>query len=719
VSELKAGLAYNGAMRADTHSKNTPASSGSDVEDANFIERARLAAVVESSHDAIVSKNLDGRIETWNAAAERMFGYSAEEILGSPITVLIPEELQAEEWQILERIRRGERIYHFETVRLTKDGRRVPVSLTVSPVRDSAGTIVGASKIARDISDRDRAERLLRLTQAQLAAHADALVKLNECTARLWSCHTFQEGLEEILSAVLDLLSAQKGNIRLLDDAQGMLRIVAHRGFDPQFLDLFCETSIRDESPCARALRVGRRIIIEDVGTEKPLHAILEVGHAAGFRAIVSVPLIGPDGTPFGVLSAYFAVIHSPSEQQLRILDLFVRHACDFIRRCKMEQALRLREESLREGDRRKDEFLALLAHELRNPLAPVRYALATIRKPGIAIEQQTRAYEIIERQVAHMSRLLDDLMDVSRITRGIIELKKSSTNLTSVLEAAVDAARPLIDARQHALVLDLPETPVFLEADSVRLIQVFSNLLINAAKYTNPKGRIQVQVVQQPNEVVICVRDNGIGISPELMPRLFMLFTQAHSALERSEVGLGVGLALVRGLVTMHGGQVQAVSEGANRGADFIVRLPVSSAAGSSDAQTPKPVPTAGAGLQVLVVDDNRDVADSCKALLELSGHRVHTAYSGEEAYRLAQNLCPQVILLDIGLPDINGYDLARRIRDTPWGYKAQLIAITGWGQDTDRNRAFRAGFDHHLTKPIASDALETLLQSLHPRPA
>jgi PAS domain S-box-containing protein len=684
------------------------------------LEHARLAAVVESSHDAIVSKTLEGRIQTWNAAAERLFGYSAEEVVGRPITILIPQELQAEESQILARLRCGERVDHFETIRITKAGHRVPVSLTISPVRNAEGNIIGASKIARDISDRHRAEHVLRQTQAQLAAHADGLEKLNECTARVWSCHTLQAGLEEVLNAVVDLMGAQKGNIQLLDETATGLRIVAHRGFDVDFLESFGEVTTADESVCARALMAGQRIVVEDIEAEEAYRELREIARAAGYRAVVSTPLMGPDGTPFGMLSTHFAAVHQPSAQQLRLLDLFVRHACDFIRRCKMEQALRLREESLRDGDRRKDEFLALLAHELRNPLAPVRYALATIRKPGLSVEQRTRANEIIERQVVHMSHLLDDLLDVSRITRGAVELKKTRTELALVIQAAVDAARPQIDARQHNLLLDLPKRPVHLEADPVRLTQVFSNLLINAAKYTNAKGQIHVRVVEDGKDVVVSVKDNGIGIAAELMPRLFTLFTQARPARERSEGGLGVGLALVRGLVTLHGGHVHARSAGLDQGSEFIVQLPMSATAHEdSDGGLTVTSGNAQRGLRVMVVDDNRDVAESCKTLLEFSGHRVSTAYTAREALELAESTHPDVILLDIGLPDISGYELARRIRATTWGGNAGLIAVTGWGQESDREQAFRAGFDHHLTKPISTDALETLLQSLHLHPA
>ncbi|HUE10455.1 MAG TPA: ATP-binding protein [Steroidobacteraceae bacterium] len=398
-------------------------------------------------------------------------------------------------------------------------------------------------------------------------------------------------------------------------------------------------------------------------------------------------------------------------------MDLYLRQASDFIQRCKMEQVLQLSEEALRDADRRKDEFLALLAHELRNPLAPIRYALAGNKKAGRTPEQQARAEEIIERQVTHMSRLLDDLLDISRITRGKLELKKSLTELTLAVGTAIETARPILDAKRHILSLDLPKAAVRLEADPVRLAQAFSNLLINAAKYTDPGGHIQLRAAQEGGEVVVTIRDNGIGISKDMMPRLFTLFSQAQTALGRAEGGLGIGLSLVRGVVTLHGGSIEARSDGPGAGSEFIVRLPI----GTPLADLPNIEATTGslvseAGLKILVVDDNQDAADACASLLELSGHHVQAAYTGRGALDLAETFRPHALLLDIGLPDFNGYELATKIRATPWGRGVILIAVTGWGQEEDRRRALEAGFNHHLTKPIAPATVESLLQSLDP---
>jgi PAS domain S-box-containing protein len=501
-----------------------------------FVQRALLAAIVESSDDAIVSKTLEGRILSWNAGAVRIFGYRPHEVIGKSITTIVPPELLAEEQQILNKLKHGERIDHFDTVRITKDGRRISVSVTVSPIRDATGRVIGASKVARDISERKRTEQVL---------------------------------LES--------------------------------------------------------------------------------------------------------------------------------------------------ERALRDADRRKDEFLALLAHELRNPLAPIRYALAIAQKVDRTPLQQERAEAVITRQVAHMSRLLDDLLDSSRITRGTLELKKTRTELTSVLGAAIETSRPALLEKRHELLLDLPRQAMLLDADPVRLAQVFSNLLLNASKYTDSGGRITLRAAQDQDDLIISVRDNGIGISAEMLPQLFKLFTQAPGSCGRSEGGLGIGLALARGLTELHGGRIEAHSVGLGCGSEFVVRLPIGLPARApgkheSDAN----VCIRATGMKILVVDDNRDGADSLATMLELSGHEVRTAYTGREALERAQSLRPDVLLTDIGLPDLDGYELARNVRATEWGRSMILVAVTGWGQQSDRQRAYDAGFDHHMTKPIAPELLDSLLQSL-----
>ena len=700
----------------DANAKLTPqALSATVAEPEVSTQLALLAAIVQSSDDAIVSKTLDGTILSWNAGAVRIFGYQPEEVIGKPITIVIPPDLHEEEQRILDKLRRGERIDHFDTVRVAKDGRRIAISLTVSPVRNARGVIVAASKVARDVSGRKRAEHALRESERRLAAEAQALTRLSELSTRLWRSRNLNDGLEEMLAAAIELLGADQGNLQLLNEAGDTLRIVAQRGFDPDVLDLFGEVPVTDETACARALRSGERVIIDDVESEDSFAPYRPIARASGFRAVISSPLSGADAMRLGVISTYFRAAHRPQPQELGRLALYLRQASDFIERCKLDQTLRQSEEALREADRRKDEFLAVLAHELRNPLAPIRYALATARQSALSSEQRRRAEEVVERQVAHMTRLLDDLLDVSRITRGALELKKSAIELSEVIAAAVETARPLIDSKRHRLSLDLPRHAVRLEADAIRLAQVFSNLLINAAKYTDPGGHIELRATSQPHQLSITVRDNGIGIPPELMPRLFTLFSQVHTAAGRKQDGLGVGLSLVRGLVALHGGTVEARSEGAGRGSEFTVHLPpCAPGAGTCALEAAAVMPTAARALKILVVDDSRDAADICAALLELSGHSVRTAYSARGALQVAEAFEPQVMLLDIGLPDMDGYQLARSIRAAPWGYSACLVAVTGWGQERDRRRAAEVGFDHHLTKPVPAEALDSLLRSL-----
>ena len=679
------------------------------------ISRALLAAIVESTDDAVVSKNLDGIIQSWNGGAARIFGYRPDEIIGKHITTIIPPELHDEENRIIERIRAGKRIDHFETMRVTKDGRKIAISITVSPIRNAQGQIIGASKIARDISDRRQSEEQLRESRGRIAAEAAALARLSEASTRLWRRDSLETGLEEVLRTVRSLTGAEKGNVQLVNADGKTLTIVAQEGFDPAFIATFDQLPIDDRrAACGRALSLGRTVVIEDVLLDEAYEPFQEVARHSGYRSVISVPLFAADGSRLGAISVHFSEPHRPSEAEMRRLQLYCRQASDFIQRIRLEQTLRQSQQALQEADRRKNEFIALLAHELRNPLAPIRYALATIARPELTGEQKLRAEAIIGRQVSHMSRLLDDLLDISRITRGTLELKRSHVDLAEVISTAVEAAQPFLEAKHHELVVTQPGHPVAIDADAVRLAQVFSNLLINAAKYTGENGRVELEVGNTTAGVTVKVRDNGMGISPEMMPKLFNLFSQAHTTLERSETGLGVGLALVRGLVNLHGGSVSARSEGTGRGSEFIVRLPVGELTGPS-AIVPEAVRALGArSRRVLVVDDNRDAADSSATLLELQGHRTATAYTGLGGLALGQAFRPQAVLLDIGLPDVNGYELARRIRATDWGQGVCLVAITGWGQDADRERAFAAGFDHHLTKPVVPQVIETLLREL-----
>lgn len=369
-------------------------------------------------------------------------------------------------------------------------------------------------------------------------------------------------------------------------------------------------------------------------------------------------------------------------------------------------------EEALREADRRKDEFLAVLSHELRNPLAPIRQSIALLKAPHVEARDAQRAYDIIDRQSRHMAWLLDDLLDLSRVTRGVLELRKEPVELAALIEAAVESAQPVIDSRRHTLALDLPDGPVTFGADGLRLAQVISNLLTNAAKYTDPGGQIGLEVRKQGRDLVFSVRDNGVGISPDMLPRMFLMFSQEKSTLERSQGGLGIGLALVRGLVELHGGTVEARSAGVGQGSEFIVRLPARVVAGRQAESAARAVRRrAAAARRILLADDNRDAAESMGALLEMAGHEVCTVHDGEAALDAGAAFGPDVALIDIGMPKLTGYEVAERVRSERWGRRVLLIALTGWGQEEDKRRAMAAGFDHHLTKPVDQDVLEGLL--------
>jgi CheY-like chemotaxis protein len=358
--------------------------------------------------------------------------------------------------------------------------------------------------------------------------------------------------------------------------------------------------------------------------------------------------------------------------------------------------------------------YLALLAHELRNLLAPIRYAIAALEKPDRTSAHETYALGVMKRQSAQMGRLLDDLLDVSRFAHGEVELRKSSADLQVILGTAIEAARPLLDAKQHTLAVQLPQQTLRLWGDATRLIQVFSNLLINAAKYTPMGGRIELRAAHEGQQAVVWVRDSGIGIAKETLPRLFTLFGQEKRAREYSEGGLGIGLALVHGILDLHGGSIQASSAGPGCGSEFVVRIPVGAAPPEPPAESEPRGSTQGIGLKILVVDDNRDVADSCCMLIELCGHQVRSAYTGVEALALAESFRPHMILTDIGLPDIDGYEFARKIRACDWAGSVVLVAITGWGEEEHRRQSQAAGFNHHLTKPIDPKTMESLLESL-----
>ncbi|HEY2826493.1 MAG TPA: PAS domain S-box protein [Pirellulales bacterium] len=651
-----------------------------------------LAAIVECSEDAIISKTLTGKILTWNRGAEKIFGYQAVEAIGSPITIIIPPDRYDEEKMILSRLSRGERIEHYETVRMAKDGRRINISVTISPLRDSTGQIVGASKVARDVTARKQAETDLQL--------------VHDMSMRLAATLDLKAILEDTLRTAAAIDGTSMGLLSLYFPDTKRLRIEASLGFDDEFLKSLANAPI-GASVRGMCFQERRRVVAENIETDPAFVAFRNVARRGGFRAAHGTPLITRSGNIVGVLSTYFRQPHRPSERVIRLIDMCARQAADYIENVRLYH-------QLREDDRHKDEFLATLAHELRNPLAPLTNALNLMRLSDDLSPSVEQLRDIMEQQIIQLNRLVNDLLEISRIKRDKIELRKGPAELAAIVANAVETSRPLIEAAEHQLAVTLPQNPITLDADAVRLTQVIGNLLNNAAKYTEPHGQIWLTGQRLGSEIVISVRDTGIGISPDLIPRVFDMFAQADHLRRNQHGGLGIGLALSRRLIEMHGGRIEAHSDGAGKGSEFIIRLPLAS------VQPPAPVDRNHVrqlpSRRVLIVDDVPSALYVLGKLLERMGQKVRTAESAAVALQCVREERPDIIISDIGMPNSNGYDLARQLRQEPGMEGVILAALTGYGQDSDRQQAKEAGFDYHLVKPVSVEALEELLSAPAP---
>ncbi len=618
--------------------------------------QALLAAVVASSADAIISKTLEGVITSWNTGAEKVFGYSAAEAIGESITLIIPQDRWEEERGILARLARGERIEHFETIRRSKAGDLIDISLTVSPIRDATGKIVGASKVARDISQRKRAAERLRESESRFRFLSETIPSI------VWT-------------------AAPDGKITYVNRRWLEYCGITEEQNARDWPDIALHPADRE-----RCVAEWQRHLVEESDYE------IELRHRrydGAYRWFVTRAVPFKD-TNRNIVS-WFGIttdIHEQKEMQ----------------------------EALKQADRRKDEFLATLAHELRNPLAPIRNALHIMRLKANDPATMEQARLIMERQLGQMVRLVDDLLDVGRITRGRLELRKERVDLAGIVKNAVDATFPLIEAAGHELTVALPPQPVYLDADPVRLAQVLSNLLNNAAKYMERGGRIWLSAARSDSELVVTVRDTGIGIPAEALPAVFDMFTQVEGSLEKSRGGLGIGLTLARQLVELHGGTIEARSDGSGKGSEFTVRMPVvpmlAGVVTSRDDEARQDIPIR---FRILVADDNIDAAESMGMMLRLMGNDVRTVRDGLQAVEEAAAFRPDVALLDIGMPGLNGYESARRIREQRWGKEIVLVALTGWGQEEDKRRAAEAGFDRHFTKPVSPAELAQLMARLY----
>jgi len=1000
-----------------------------------------LASIVESSEDAIIGKDINGVITSWNRSAERLFGYSAKEAVGQSVQMLAPAERSGEMPAILSRIRNGERVEHFDTVRRAKDGRLIPISLTVSPIKNEDGEIVGASKIARDISERRRAEDALREEKARLhttlvsigdgvivtdsqgrvtmlnpvaqaltgwndeavgrplddvfrivneqtretveapvkkvlaegvvvalANHTvliarngaeipidDSAAPIKDAQGRvvgcvlifrdISSCRSSEQSLrasEDRLRLALNAgnMGTWEWNVRTNeviwspgleeihgltpgsfpgtfeayqkdmhpDDRDHVLSSISQsvvRGLDhhveyrivlpdqrtrwvegrgklfydangkPERMIGVC-TDITTRKQAEEALRAAEErfrtmadaapVLIWLSGTDKrctwfnkrwlefvgrPMEKELDNGwmenvHPDDFRACLQVyessfdarqeftmeyrlkrhdgeyrwlldhgtPLYGAGGEFTGYIGSCIDITdHKQAElgllEAMQKLQIVTNTMSAAVTRCSRdmrylwvskpyadwigrkpdemigrpiveilgreaferlaprfhqvvsgedvhyEEELNFHgigrrwinaaytptfgpdgsvdgwvavvvdtteykrmEQALREADRHKNEFIATLAHELRNPLAPIRNAVQILRTKGSSDPDLLWSRDVIDRQVQHMARLLEDLLDVSRVSRNKIVLRKERVDLAGIVQNAVETSQPLIANGRHEMRVDLPEQAIALEGDPVRLAQVFSNLLNNAAKYTKAGGEIRLSARREGNEVAVSVCDNGIGMSAEILPRIFDIFAQGQPALERSQGGLGIGLSLVKRLVEMHGGTIEAKSDGPGMGSTFIVHLPViaEDLPATREPKDEDEVIPAGR-YRILIADDIQDSADSLAMLLRMMGHEVFTAYDGEDALIAAEKFNPEFVLLDIGMPKMNGYEACRRIREHSWSNEMFLIALTGWAQDDDRRRTEEAGFHAHLIKPVSSTALLQTMAALRAR--
>jgi len=644
---------------------------GGIVEDITERKRAEDALRKSQQFTRSVLENLfafvgvmtaDGTLTYANRAPMEAAGIPASEVLGKKFWDChwwnYSPEIQAQLREACERAAGGAIVRYDVPVRMVGD-TRVWIDFQVAPLRDTEGRVTHLIPTAMDIAVRRAAEEKLRDSEARFRA------------------------LTTASSEVLFSMSADWSEMRPLDGRSFLASAEAGS-----------RTWLRDYNHPEDLSKIMARVR-ESIRTK----SIFELEHRR--RRL--------DGTWGWAFSRAVPILDAHGE----ITDWFGT-ASDVTLRKTVEIQSRQLAAELSDADRRKDEFLATLAHELRNPLAPIRNGLQLMKMPGVSAAAAEQIRSMMERQITHMVRLIDDLMDVSRITRGKLLLRTEHVALAVVVNTAVEASRPLVEQMGQELSVTLPQQALTVNADLTRLAQVFLNLLNNAAKYSRPGGHIHLHVEGQGSEVVVSVKDTGIGIAAEQLPHIFEMFAQVDRSLDTSRSGLGVGLALVKRLVEMHGGRVGARSEGLGTGSEFVVRLPLIvevSEVPESGAATERAVRSS---LRIMVVDDNRDGADSLAELLTMMGNHTRTAYDGQSGVDAVGEFRPDVILLDIGMPKLNGYEACRRIREQAGGESVVLIALTGWGQDDDRRRSHSAGFDHHMVKPVDPVTLMELLGGL-----
>ena len=570
---------------------------------------------------------------------------------------------------------------------------------------------------------RDSEGRLLRILEHS-AADVKAMRRLNEIGTRCARDGNDRDGcLAEILKVAIDISGADKGNIQLVDPGSGLLRMSTASGFDPAFLEFFSDGD--QPAACTQALEMEQRIVVEDIRQSALFvgRPSLNVMTQARVRAVQSTPLISSSGKVLGVISTYFLTTRKPTEQESRLMDLLARQAADYLERKTVEQEreeLLAREHELRntaeEANRLKDEFLAIMSHELRNPLNVILgYAELLLRSEEIKGSQPLRRMaDAVKRNAVAQSKLIRDLLDLSRLRSGKLELNRETVSPVVSIHNAIETVRLDAHEKNIQIEVDAPDDPVFVEADPVRLEQVIWNLLNNAVKFTPQAGRIAVKLRYEPHQIALSVQDNGQGIDESFLPHIFEIFRQAESGANRSQSGMGIGLAVVQQLVDLHGGSVTAHSDGLGTGASFTIHLPRSVEPNSPPESSMELRLDSLAGMNVLVVDDSEDTTEMVRCLLETGGASVTAVTSGFEGLRVAGQRQFDVVLSDISMPGMDGFEFLGKLRRLPGYENLPAVALTGFGRPEDVQRAYRQGFFAHLTKPFDIQTLACLLQKM-----
>lgn len=670
----------------------------------------KLTSLVENTPLAVVEWDADFVVTRWSGHAEKMFGWTAAETVGKRIAELpiIYEPDRPKIDAVMARLLDPANSFVVSHNRNnTRDGRILTCDWYNSVMHDESGSMVAVLSLVLDVTERVDSEAALRESEIRSNAKREAF-QLAISGAPL------EQSLNVLLRAAVFLAGGDARAAFFVVSLDGTcLRAVPGAASMPDsYIAAVDRFNIGPDLPaCGTSAYYGQPVTTADVERDPLWFPWLKHARGADFRACWSFPMKTLGGRVLGTFAMYFRKPRAATQHDRDLCAAITDAAAIIISRHNEAAERQAAEAALRDADRRKDEFLAALAHELRNPLAPIRAAVDMMRLAGDDVAVTGRARVTIDRQLSNLTRLVDDLLDVSRITRDKIELRREHVTLSNIVENAVETSRPLIDGREHTLVVDLPTSEIWLHADPVRMTQVISNLLNNAARYTERGGHITLTAAPMDNQAVIRVCDDGIGIPQDMLPCIFDMFTQLDTGRGRHQGGLGMGLTIVRRLVETHGGSVTAASAGQGRGSEFTVRLPMSGKQSAAEqiglTRRPPVLPTH----RILVVDDNRDAADSLKLLLEAMGNEVHVAYDGRTALEKVHQSEPSLLFLDIGLPGMSGYDVARKLRENTSLSKMVLVAVTGWGGEDDVQQSTREGFDFHLTKPVDLAVLQGLL--------